>query len=234
MTRPIFRGRSGALRLGVAGVKGMADWDEFPPWRRFFNALMTREKGPVIPEKLNTFKSRRGYRNGRLDANGTWWSKDTRKQFDATLPDEVLERLGGALGLNVSFPRIEVVLIGDALNHTQPDLEPAKDVDAYVLFIENSSDLAQVRRLFAAHDQDVISHHFHATKWAIRHGDADLRCDYDVLRQAFDRTVRAEGSLTAVNWREDEWKVLAKYELRSLKPVLFVVNVSRDEYVSQV
>lgn len=37
---------------------------------------------------------------------------DPRDQFNITLPDEALDRLSAALGLNVSYAHVEVVLSG--------------------------------------------------------------------------------------------------------------------------
>lgn len=45
-----------------------------------------------------------------LDTNDAPWSKDRRDKFNITLSDETLERLGAALGLNISYAHVEVVL----------------------------------------------------------------------------------------------------------------------------
>lgn len=55
-----------------------------------------------------------GIRHTIQDANGTWWMEDTRRQFNITLSDEVLDRLAGALGLNTSYSQVEVILSGYA------------------------------------------------------------------------------------------------------------------------
>ncbi|KAH7703111.1 GTP-binding protein [Aphelenchoides avenae] len=194
---------------------------------------MTRVKGPFTPEKVDRVYY---YTPTTLDANGTRWTKDARKQFNITLPDAVLERLGAALGLNVSFSHVEVVLTGDALEDSQAYdvIGPrSKDVDAYIILAESSNDVVEARRRFSAHDQKAVSRHFHAAKWAMRNGEVDRRCEFDVLQKAFDATVRAEVSLASVNWSDSEWVLLAEFELRSLKPTIYVVNVSREEYTRQ-
>lgn len=113
-------------------------------------------------------------------------------------------------------------------------LQPPKDVDAYVLVVANSSDVAQARRRIFAHDRRLVSHNFHSKKWASRKGGEDHSCAFDVWKKAFDAMEGAEGGLTSVNWSESDLNVLADYELWSLKPVLFVVNVSREQYLHQV
>lgn len=82
---------------------------------------MTRVNGPFTPEKVDALYCEYvtaiwsfglvDY-STTLDANGTRWTKDMRRQFNITLPDATLERLGAVLGLNVSFPHVEVVLSG--------------------------------------------------------------------------------------------------------------------------
>ncbi|KAH7718422.1 GTP-binding protein [Aphelenchoides avenae] len=240
MTRPLFRGVRGALRLGVAGAEPMEKWDDFPPWRRFFNSWMTHTKGPFVSAKVDDpYYHHYGHPTTRLDANGTRWTIDTRREFNVTLPDETLEHIGEALGLNVSYSRVEVVLSGDAFDDLldyqllEGVLHPSEDVDVYVLFVENSKDVAQALRRFVAHDRKVAARHLHATKWAIRKGDADGHCAFDAWKKASDAIERAESSLKSVNWSESELNVFAEHELRSLKPTVYVVNVPREQYIHQ-
>src|SRR4051812_46174731 len=54
--------------------------------------------------------------------------------------------------------------------------EYVNDVDAYLVFVENSSDVAQASLGFKRHDRQVVSHHFHAAKWSIRKGGANRQC----------------------------------------------------------
>lgn len=54
------------------------------------------------------------------------------------------------------------------------------------------------------------------------------------MKKAYETIVQAEDSLATVNWTESEWDVLAQYELRSLKPVIYAVSVFREDYIRQV
>lgn len=111
----------------------------------------------------------------------------------------------------------------------------AKDVDAYILFVENADDVVRARDAFVRdHDQRIVSHQFHATKWAHRTERTDRRCEYDAWKKAFDALVEAEGSLASVNWSQSELNVLAPHELRSLKPVIYIIGVPREAYMRQV
>lgn len=111
----------------------------------------------------------------------------------------------------------------------------AKEVDAYMIFVANADDIVEARHAFVRdHDQRIVSHQFHATKWAHRKGHTDRRCEYDAWKKAFDAMEQANGSLATVNWAENELEVLAKHELRSLKPVIYVVDVPREAYMRQV
>ncbi|KAH7706511.1 hypothetical protein AAVH_26257 [Aphelenchoides avenae] len=233
MARPLFHGKRGALRLGVTGVKPMESWDDFPPWRCLFIAWMTRVQRPLASGEVYIDDCEHEYHSTKPGAH----AKDKRHQFNITLPDEMLERLGVALGMEVLFSRVEVVLTMDASDDSQHDNshdKPSKDVDAYVVFVESPADAAIARHLFFLHDQQVVARHFHASKWAIRKGDVDRRCEHDVLKKAYDTIVQAEESLTSVDWSESEWVTLAQYELRSLKPTIYAVSVSRDGYIQQV
>ncbi|KAH7707441.1 GTP binding protein [Aphelenchoides avenae] len=128
----------------------------------------------------------------------------------------------------------------DALNETESYYDdddyvfpPSEDVDAYLVFVGNSSDVAQARLSFKRHDQRLISHHYHTAKWDTRKGRRHKPCEFEVFKKAFDAIVRTGGSLTTVDWSESELKLLAGNDLKSLKPTIYVVNVSREEYLGQ-
>ncbi|KAH7718109.1 GTP binding domain containing protein [Aphelenchoides avenae] len=192
-------------------------------------------QGPFMPEKFEPHEWRY-YDNTTTiaHADGTRWTKDTRTHFSIPIPDETLEHLGVALGLNVSRTHVEVVLTRDVLRKSQLKVLPGLNaVDAYVIIIENSSDVAESRASFVRHDREVVSHHLHASKWASRKGQDGGHCEYDAWKKAFDTITRPGGSLTRANWSESELRVLGQYDLLSMKPVIYVVNVSREEYIRQ-
>ncbi|KAH7718125.1 GTP binding domain containing protein [Aphelenchoides avenae] len=169
------------------------------------------------------------------DPNGTRWTKNTRMQFNVTLSDETLDRLGVALSLGVSPTYVEVILTRDVLHESQPKhvLPGLNNVDAYVILVENSSDVAESRASFLRYDKEVVLHHLHASKWASRKRREGGDCEYDVWKKAFDAMNRTGGALTKVSWTESERRVLDQYDLRSMKPAIFIVNVSWDEYIHQ-
>ncbi|KAH7706509.1 GTP-binding protein [Aphelenchoides avenae] len=232
LTRRLFHGKRGALRLGVTGDKPLESWDDVPAWHCLSNAWLTRVEGSSASGSFCVHENN----STRPETDRTRWPREERQQFNVTLPDETLERLGVALGRRVLRSHVEVVLSRDASDESPHDdaLPASKDVDAYIVFVESSPDAAIARQLFFLHDQQVVARHFHESKWAIRKGDTGRRCEYDVLKKAYDTIVQGEESLATVNWTESEWEVLAQYELRSLKPVIYAVSVFREDYIRQV
>lgn len=107
------------------------------------------------------------------------------------------------------------------------------ELDAYLVFVEDSDDVAKTRMSFLR-DQGFVKDHLHEAKWAIRKGRPGSQCDYAVLVKANSTLMHGGGGLSTGNWSESELSIMAKYELRSLKPVIYVVGVSRDEYLRQV
>ncbi|KAH7693733.1 hypothetical protein AAVH_39227, partial [Aphelenchoides avenae] len=221
---------------GVTGLEPLHGFENFTPARRFFDAWISRAQGPFVPEKVEPNETRY-YDNTTTmsDASGIRWTKDTRTHFTINLPDETLDRLGLALGLNVSYTHVEVVFTMDVLEesrlkHVLPSLDA---VDAYIIFVANSTDVGQSRVSFLRYDRKVVSHCLHATKWASRHALRDGHCAYDVCKKAFDALAQPGGSLSKVNWSESELNILAVLELRSRRPAMYVVDVPREVYMRQ-
>lgn len=108
-----------------------------------------------------------------------------------------------------------------------------------MIFVENANDVPDARTFFR-HDERNLVHQYLSNKWFHRNVakwarfDEKDRCRFDVEKKAFDALQKPGGSLTQVNWTESEIRELDQYELRSLKPKIFVLNVSREAYLRQV